>query len=67
MNKLDLNKVRFRQDPNYTDMESTRHQATMLMHIQNQNLHGKIFGGLIMKEAYELGWLCAHLHLNSAV
>jgi len=48
-------------------MESTRHQATMLMHLQNQNLHGKIFGGLIMKEAYELGWLCAHLHLNSAV
>lgn len=36
------------------------------MHLQNRNLHGKIFGGLIMKEAYELGWLCAHLHLNSA-
>lgn len=31
----------------------------MLMHIEDKNLSGKIFGGLILRISYELGWLCA--------
>lgn len=27
------------------------------MHLQDKNLSGKIFGGYIMRLAYELGWL----------
>ncbi|KAL4429061.1 hypothetical protein ABPG74_022147 [Tetrahymena malaccensis] len=36
----------------------------LIMHKQDQNLHGNIFGGYIMREAYELGWLCGYLHTN---
>ena len=32
------------------------------MHMQDRNLHGKIFGGHIMREAFEIGWLAAYLH-----
>lgn len=32
------------------------------MHVQDKNLHGKIFGGHVMREAIELGWLNAYLH-----
>ena len=31
------------------------------------NLHGKIFGGFIMREAVELGWLCAYLFVKGQV
>jgi acyl-CoA hydrolase len=31
----------------------------MLMHVEDKNLSGKIFGGLILRIGYELGWLCA--------
>lgn len=34
------------------------------MHPQDKNLHGKVFGGFVMREAFELGWLCAHLFLG---
>lgn len=27
------------------------------MHLQDKNLSGKIFGGFILRLAYELGWL----------
>lgn len=29
------------------------------MHLQDKNLSGKIFGGYLMRLAYELGWLTA--------
>lgn len=32
------------------------------MHYQDRNLHGKIFGGVLMREAFELGWLAAYIH-----
>lgn len=30
------------------------------MHMQDRNLHGKIFGGFLMREAFEIGWLAAY-------
>jgi acyl-coenzyme A thioesterase 9 len=38
----------------------------MLMHIQDKNLSGKVFGGLILRAGYELGWLCASRFLKTA-
>ncbi len=34
------------------------------MHLEDKNLSGKIFGGLIMRLAYELGWLCVFKFLK---
>lgn len=32
------------------------------MHSQQRNANGFMFGGFVMREAYELGWICARLH-----
>ncbi len=34
------------------------------MHLQDKNLSGKIFGGYIIRLAYELGWLTAYRFLQ---
>ena len=34
------------------------------MHLQDKNLSGKIFGGFILRLAYELGWLTAFKYLK---
>ncbi len=34
------------------------------MHNEDKNLSGKIFGGFILRLAYELGWLCAYKFLK---
>jgi acyl-coenzyme A thioesterase 9 len=36
-------------------ISETHLQKTLLMHTQDRNLHGKIFGGYIMREAFEIG------------
>lgn len=33
---------------------------TMLMHQQHRNIHGKIFGGFLTREAFELAWVCTY-------
>lgn len=40
-------------------MERTVFQNTKFMHLQNRNIHGKIFGGYIMRAAFELAWVTA--------
>jgi acyl-coenzyme A thioesterase 9 len=30
-------------------------EKDLLMHMQDRNLHGKIFGGFVMREAFEIG------------
>ncbi|MBI4919642.1 hypothetical protein HY837_06935 [archaeon] len=40
-------------------MISTRKQNIGPMYSQNQNIYGKIFGGYLMKEAFELAWTTA--------
>ena len=34
-------------------------EKNLLLYISEKNRHGKIFGGFIMRQAYELGFLCA--------
>ncbi len=40
----------------------TRLEKNIMMHTQDRNLHGKAFGGHIMKEIIELGWLVGFKH-----
>jgi acyl-coenzyme A thioesterase 9 len=51
----------------YTSIGSTRLQNNMLMHIEDKNLSGKIFGGHILRNCYEIGWLCAARYLPSSI
>ncbi len=37
-------------------MAETLPQSTRLMHPQFRNIHNKIFGGYLMREAFELAW-----------
>jgi acyl-coenzyme A thioesterase 9 len=34
------------------------------MYFQSRNVHGKIFGGFLMKKCYELSWVTARLFGN---
>ncbi len=38
-------------------MEDTRVNVTMVMHQQDRNIHGKVFGGLLMRNAFELAYI----------
>jgi hypothetical protein len=38
-----MNRNQFREDPTYVQIDETVIEKTMLMHIQDKNLHGKIF------------------------
>jgi hypothetical protein len=43
----------------YRWMSATVFSNTQFQHLQNRNIHGKIFGGHIMKQAFELAWVTA--------
>ena len=43
-------------------MENSIRQSTLLMHPQSRNVHGNIFGGYLMREAYELAWNITYLY-----
>ncbi|KRX10446.1 hypothetical protein PPERSA_08748 [Pseudocohnilembus persalinus] len=47
---------------NIKNISETSLKKNLLMHMQDRNLHGKIFGGFLMREAFEIGWLCAYQH-----
>ena len=40
----------------------TEHEKLILMHVQDKNRHGKVFGGFVMREATELAWMTALLN-----
>ena len=46
----------------YVPIQKTMREKLVLMHIQDRNMHGKMFGGFVMKEAVELGWVVAYLN-----
>ncbi|CAD8127084.1 unnamed protein product [Paramecium sonneborni] len=43
-------------------ISQTKLDKNIMMHTQDRNLHGKAFGGHIMKEIIELGWLVGYKH-----
>ena len=44
------------------DIEDTAVESTRVMHGQDRNLNGQIFGGHLMRASYELAWTAAALH-----
>eukprot|EP00698_Gefionella_okellyi_P025311 TRINITY_DN9232_c0_g1_i1.p1 TRINITY_DN9232_c0_g1~~TRINITY_DN9232_c0_g1_i1.p1 ORF type:complete len:450 (-),score=94.55 TRINITY_DN9232_c0_g1_i1:135-1484(-) len=42
-------------------MSKTVFENTQIMFPQEKNIHHKIFGGFLMRQAYELAWASAHL------
>ena len=53
-------KEKWKQNVDYFLMKETKKSKSILMHIQDRNLHGKIFGGYLMRESIELAWLVAY-------
>ncbi len=47
------------QNKGFKWMRDTALKNTLLMNAQERNIHGKIFGGYLMKTAYELAWALA--------
>ena len=43
-------------------MENSIRQSTLLMHPQSRNVHNNIFGGYLMREAFELAWNITYLY-----
>lgn len=46
----------------YRWMKDTELSAVHICHPQQGNIHGKVFGGYLMRKAFELGWATAQLH-----
>eukprot|EP01035_Chromulina_nebulosa_P018237 gene18237-23909_t len=44
---------------NFKWMKLTEFRSTIFMHYQDRNVHGKIFGGYILKSAFDLAWTTA--------
>lgn len=51
----------------WKNISDTKCEKSLIMHAQERNMHGKVFGGYIMREAFELGWLCAYEHTKQKV
>ncbi len=55
-------KQRMRLDPeNVVKMAETVKSTQILMHGQDRNRHGKMFGGYLMREAFDISWITAGL------
>ena len=59
-----LKAIRKKASYQYVPIRDTTIKNTMLMHVEDKNLSGKIFGGLILRYGYEVGWLCASRFLG---
>uniref|UniRef100_A0A8C6PS16 Acyl-CoA thioesterase 9 n=1 Tax=Nothobranchius furzeri TaxID=105023 RepID=A0A8C6PS16_NOTFU len=59
LNTLDTNTVSFRSrilPPNSVWMEDAKLKGLEICHPQQRNIFNRIFGGFLMRKAYELGW-----------
>ncbi|KDN43543.1 Thioesterase/thiol ester dehydrase-isomerase [Tilletiaria anomala UBC 951] len=48
-------------------LSSTMHSSTLHMHPQQANVHLNVFGGVLMRHCYELGWITASIFANAPV
>ena len=54
--------MKLRTDPSkVVRMKDTMRMTQILMHGQDRNSHGKMFGGYLMREAFEISWITAVL------
>lgn len=67
---LELHKIFLKNEENLKAnlpinyMKDTKKTKSILMHNQDRNIHGKIFGGFLMKESIEFAWLLAYSYVN---
>uniref|UniRef100_A0A8C5WL37 HotDog ACOT-type domain-containing protein n=1 Tax=Leptobrachium leishanense TaxID=445787 RepID=A0A8C5WL37_9ANUR len=62
LNTLDTRTVSFRSrvlPPNSVWMEDAKFKGLEICHPQQRNIFNRIFGGFLMRKAYELGWATA--------
>jgi acyl-coenzyme A thioesterase 9 len=55
------------QEEEIVTIASTMHSSTIHMHPQQANVHLKVFGGVMMRHCYELGWITAAIFANQPV
>ncbi|XP_033003141.1 acyl-coenzyme A thioesterase 9, mitochondrial isoform X1 [Lacerta agilis] len=68
LNTLDPRTVSFRSrllPPTAVWMEDAKLKGLEICHPQERNIFNRIFGGFLMRKAYELGWACAYSYGNS--
>ncbi|XP_070800171.1 acyl-coenzyme A thioesterase 9, mitochondrial isoform X2 [Pituophis catenifer annectens] len=68
LNTLDSRTVSFRSRvllPNSVWMQDTKLKGLEICHPQERNIFNRIFGGFLMRKAYELGWATAYSYGNS--
>jgi acyl-coenzyme A thioesterase 9 len=53
--------------PNAVPVTKTKLQSTTLCHPQERNIHNRIFGGFLMREAFELAFTAAVINQRSQV
>ncbi|KAJ1036119.1 hypothetical protein NDA18_000262 [Ustilago nuda] len=53
--------------PTFVPVSKTSLSTTMHMHPQQRNVHQKIFGGFLMRSAYELAWMVSASLVNRHV
>ena len=58
------NEENLRKNINIKYISDTHKTKSLLMHNQDRNIHGKIFGGYLMKESIEFAWLLAYSYTN---
>ncbi|KAH0624739.1 hypothetical protein JD844_032494 [Phrynosoma platyrhinos] len=51
--------------PNSAWMQDTSLKSLEICHPEKRNIFNRIFGGFLMRKAYELGWACAYSFGNS--
>lgn len=68
LNTLDLKKATLKArvlPPNGIWMEETKLKTVIVCHPEERNLYNKIFGGFLMRQAYELAWANACLYCKT--
>ena len=53
--------------PNSVWMEDAKLKNVMLCQPEYRNVFNKLFGGFIMRQAFELAWACAHVYTPGLV
>lgn len=60
LHSIFLSNAHLKEGEDYFAFEKTTMHKNLLIHLQDRNLHGKAFGGMLMREAFETGWLTAY-------
>ncbi|SNX88049.1 related to acyl-coa thioester hydrolase [Melanopsichium pennsylvanicum] len=64
---IKLDPVQKPAGPTLVPVRTTSLSTTMHMHPQQRNVHQKIFGGFLMRSAYELAWMASASFVNRHV